>query len=153
MVCFLKPSFRRRTSKRGLISGFINAAAGLGSNLFFPASFQAFPCRRNPDSLCCAQSDHDWNPSLSFLFDAAPKKERIFRKKGPVPEASFSLLLQGALKRPEFRYLLGAFTTCGFHMALIEAHLFLTAALLWSSKGHAPPTPLQPMVCQQSLVR
>ena len=48
----------------------------------------------------------------------------VLQEKGPVPEASFGLLLQGALKRPEFRYLLGAFTTCGFHMALIEAHLF-----------------------------
>lgn len=67
--------------KGALISGFINAAAGLGSTFFFPASFQAFPCRRNPDGLCCAQSDHDWNPSLSFLFDAAPKKNSSSGKR------------------------------------------------------------------------
>lgn len=63
--------------------------------------------------------------TLPFLFYLTqPLKRTDLQEKGPVPEASFSLLLQGALKRPEFRYLLGAFTTCGFHMALIEAHLF-----------------------------
>lgn len=63
--------------------------------------------------------------TLPFLFYLTqPLKRMVLQEKGPVPEASFGLLLQGALKRPEFRYLLGAFTTCGFHMALIEAHLF-----------------------------
>lgn len=108
--------------KGALISGFINAAAGLGSTFFSPLLSRLSLVGGIPTvSVVLSLIMIGTLPFLFYLTQ--PLKRTVLQEKGPVPEASFSLL-QGALKRPEFRYLLGAFTTCGFHMALIEAHLF-----------------------------
>ena len=109
--------------KGALISGFINAAAGLGSTFFSPLLSRLSLVGGIPTvSVVLSLIMIGTLPFLFYLTQ--PLKRMVLQEKGPVPEASFGLLLQGALKRPEFRYLLGAFTTCGFHMALIEAHLF-----------------------------
>ena len=109
--------------KGALISGFINAAAGLGSTFFSPLLSRLSLVGGIPTvSVVLSLIMIGTLPFLFYLTQ--PLKRMVLQEKGPGPEASFGLLLQGALKRPEFRYLLGAFTTCGFHMALIEAHLF-----------------------------
>ncbi|MBS5519046.1 MAG: MFS transporter [Acidaminococcus intestini] len=122
--------------KGALVSGFINAAAGLGSTFFSPllswlSLIGGIPAVSIVLSLIMVGT-------LPFLFYLTrPPKNAVHQEKGPISEASFSTLLLGALKRPEFRYLLGAFMTCGFHMALIEAHLFSQLLSYGLQRPHA----------------
>ena len=104
------------------VSGFVSASCGGGSILFAPI------LRSSIDS------NGLWGAILSMCIPAACLVLAalwLSRQKpaadAPAPRVqtdSLKELFFSALKNPSYRYLMTAFFLCGFHMAIIETHLY-----------------------------
>jgi len=108
--------------RAAVVSGFVSASCGGGSILFAPL------LRSSIDS------NGLWGAILSLCIPAAClvlAAVWLSRQKpvgsSPIPHAqttSLKELFLSALKNPSYRYLMTAFFLCGFHMAIIETHLY-----------------------------
>ena len=107
------------------VSGIVSACSGIGSAVFSPllqrisavrgiggaALFLAVP------ALCLFP--------LTLYFgrlNHLPEKQE--EKKNETQEMSLRRLLREALQNKNYRFLMAGFFTCGFHMAIIETHLY-----------------------------
>lgn len=108
--------------RAAVVSGFVSASCGGGSILFAPI------LRSSLDS------NGLWGAILSLCIPAAcliPAALWLSRQRRTVPastahpaETSLKELIRSALKNPSYRRLMTAFFLCGFHMAIIETHLY-----------------------------
>jgi len=109
--------------KAAVVSGFVSASCGGGSILIAPI------LRSSIDSIGL------WGAILSLCIPAAcliPAALWLSRQRpagmvssaAPAHESSVKELILSALRNPSYRRLMTAFFLCGFHMAIIETHLY-----------------------------
>lgn len=108
-----------------MISGFINAAAGLGSTIL-ASTLQSTLTRSGlmgaAIMLCIPTC-----LLIPFIFYVTSRKSRQnndIPQEKPEARPSAHEIFHSAFANHTFRCLMGGFSTCGFHMAIIEAHLF-----------------------------
>lgn len=107
------------TEKAAYASGFINASSGIGSTILSPLTQTLL-------STCGLKITLTFfSFLLLFMIPSA-----IFISKTPASKAAVSKslpirsLLQNAFRNKNYLFLMIGFFTCGFHMAIIETHLY-----------------------------
>ncbi|MCI6232748.1 MAG: MFS transporter [Selenomonas sp.] len=131
-ICFgiILSAIVERVGERNamIISGLLNASSGLGSTAFAPITSGLLAAGGLPlaSLVLCA-------PMLVlipviFVMTAGRKKEEGNGEDGgagaPHETATFREIFAEAFHDRTYRLLICGFSTCGFHMVLIEAHLF-----------------------------
>lgn len=102
-----------------VIAGMLNASAGLGAFALSPAlahSVERSGLQFTLWWLCI--------PVLTLIPLAWVITQRDPKKSSEVPQPASENLLKRAAKNRTFLLLAAGFSTCGFHMVIIEAHLF-----------------------------
>lgn len=118
IMCAISPMLTPRQA--ATVSGIVNAGCGLGSAVFSPviqhllsgAGYSAAMVTLCAISLCL----------LPIALLLTPKGNQIAR--GDTEKASLREMLAAALRSRSYWFLLIGFFTCGFHMAIIQTHLY-----------------------------
>ena len=104
------------------VSGIVTAGSGLGSTILSPAiqrSISAYGLQTTMFALCI--------PVLclipvSWCISSSAKQVTLVQKSGA--GQSMKRMFSDAFRDKSFLFLMIGFFTCGFHMAIIETHLF-----------------------------
>lgn len=112
-----------------LISGLLNAAAGLGSFALSPTLQGLVSAGGVPHTMFALLAPTALLIPIAFIVTSAdPKPQRTKRveahQKNDPDQSDSSDLMRRALRDKTFLLLAIGFSTCGFHMVLIESHLF-----------------------------
>lgn len=136
------------SAQSSIVSGWLNASSGLGMTVLAPllqiiltlggltgiALFLGLPTLL-------------FIPLALWLCKKAPQGgiDAVMTQSPPVQKQSARSMIYAALKTRDYLFLLIGFATCGFHMAILETHLFNqfvdvgfsrdTAALLFTIYG------------------
>ena len=111
------------TTKAAAASGLVNASSGMGSIIFSPlAQFLFSEVGLKPTMLSFSLLMFAMIP-LAFWVGKTPKTKEINSNKNANNENILSMLKQ-AISSKNYIFLILGFFTCGFHMAIIETHLF-----------------------------
>ena len=104
------------------VSGIVTAGSGLGSTILSPAiqrSISAYGLQATMFALCipviCLIPISWWISSSAKKVSTVPKSDSGLTMKG---------MFSDAFRTKSFLFLMIGFFTCGFHMAMIETHLF-----------------------------
>lgn len=108
-----------------IISGILNASSGLGSTFFSPVMQSLLSIGGLPfTSLVLCIPTLILLP-ITYVLTRADSKKRQHADKDEETEAiPVKQIFSEAFANPSFRLLICGFSTCGFHMVIIEAHLF-----------------------------
>jgi predicted MFS family arabinose efflux permease len=102
-----------------IISGMLNAAAGMVGFVLSPALQSLLHI--GGLTLALTVLGILSAALIPIVFKVTSRDPKTESKTAAAPQAPF---LGTALKNPVYRLLLAGFTTCGFHMIIIESHLF-----------------------------
>lgn len=103
-------------------SGFVNASSGVGSIFFSPMIQKLFSSVGLRNTMLALGLAAIILIPVALLVSGS--KDRRSIKSGIHKNTNVPVLLQQAFKSKNFLFLLMGFTTCGFHMAIIETHLY-----------------------------
>lgn len=112
-------------SKAAVVSGIVNASSGIGSSLMSPFMESLMgTLGLTKAMLVLSLPAFALLPVVRGITKARSLQEKIqWENSGPKTD-SFPRTFQNALQSPAYRYLLMGFATCGFHMSLIQNHLY-----------------------------
>lgn len=113
------------------LSGLLNAAAGMISFILAPLMQTSLNhLGLIPTLFLLAALIVAMIPVVFFITSRDPNRAFKMRKKGPaesekaVENLNGFALLKHAFSNRTYLFLIGGFSTCGFHMVIIESHLF-----------------------------
>lgn len=112
-------------SKAAAVSGIVNASSGIGSSLMSPlieALIAAFGLTRA--MLTLSLPAFALLPAVFWLSMAGRVRKEETAEKPEEKKPAFGQTLKAAVQDHTYRYLMIGFTTCGFHMSLIQNHFY-----------------------------
>lgn len=131
-------------AKATMVSGFVNASSGMGSIVFSPIMQTAFAAVGLKITMIGFAIFTALLVPVSMIVGGKQEKENVNHSG---KNKSIMPLIKRALKDKNYICLLIGFFTCGFHMAIVETHLYSqvlsygvadsTAALAFSIYGFA----------------
>ncbi len=112
-------------SRAMLVAGMLNAAAGLGSFTLSPVLEGLVAAGGIPLALSVMCPPLAALVPIALLITRAdPPSGSLRAPRGTIDEGESRGPIRTAFASADFRFLLAGFSTCGFHMVIIESHLY-----------------------------
>lgn len=113
-------------SKAAAVSGVINASSGVGSSLMSPLIESLLTSLGLTKAmLILSLPAFALLPAVFWLSTADRRRQAAIQTSAPVSEQeTFLQTLKTAARSGTYQYLMIGFATCGFHMSLIQNHLY-----------------------------